>query len=192
MDNRGSTSSPGWEGEGDVALREEQQDAAGNCTKSKPIGPTVTEAADGIQRPGGQQGKHFINIKLLRWGGCQRQIYSCCCWLTQRCQNAPPGRAACGRWPGCMLSSGGMRAPLQSTPGKQYINTHKQIYWNKYIDLCCMLQRWQDDLLNQGAIFDKYVSYTTLCASWVTRLDPKFSTCFVAVPHIVILFIHVL
>lgn len=48
----GSTSGPGWDCEGDVTLREEQQDAAGHGTKCKPIGPTVTEAAYSIQRPG--------------------------------------------------------------------------------------------------------------------------------------------
>ena len=50
----GSTSGPGWEVEGDVTFREEQQDAGGHGTERKPIGPTITEAAYSVQRPGAQ------------------------------------------------------------------------------------------------------------------------------------------
>ena len=43
-----STSGPGWDWEGDVTFREEQQDAGGHGTERKPIGPPITQTAYGV------------------------------------------------------------------------------------------------------------------------------------------------
>lgn len=47
------TCSPGGDAEGDVGLGEEQQDGGGHGAEGEAIRPAVTEAADGVQRPGG-------------------------------------------------------------------------------------------------------------------------------------------
>lgn len=48
LGGRQRTSGPGWDSEGDVTLREEQQDATRHGTERKAIGPTITEAAYSI------------------------------------------------------------------------------------------------------------------------------------------------
>lgn len=37
----------------DISVREEQQDGGGHSAIGEAIRPAVTEAADGVQRPGG-------------------------------------------------------------------------------------------------------------------------------------------
>lgn len=45
------TSGPGWDPEGEVGLREEQQDGGGYGAKGKAVRPSITQAAHRIQRP---------------------------------------------------------------------------------------------------------------------------------------------
>lgn len=118
--NSTSTSGPGWDCEGDVVLREEQQDGGGHGTKCKSVGPTVTEAAYRIQRPG-RQWWHSAKktFKGTKW--CFMAHFSSYCtefeWrgyslLTPQWQSVPSGRAVCYQCPVAWLFSGGMRAPL--------------------------------------------------------------------------------
>lgn len=59
------TSGPGGDAEGDVALREEQQDGGGHGAEGEAIRPAVTEAADGVQRPGGGEVKKHKGAPLV-------------------------------------------------------------------------------------------------------------------------------
>lgn len=45
---RGRTSGPGWNREGEVRLREEQQDAGGHGAKGEAIRPAIAQAAHGV------------------------------------------------------------------------------------------------------------------------------------------------
>lgn len=90
--NRSSTSGPRRDTEGDVIFREEQQDGGGHGTKCKPIGPTITEAAYSIQRPGINTFKAISLMWLLkvnRWifkKSRNRRYASqnCCCTELER------------------------------------------------------------------------------------------------------------
>lgn len=62
-----STSGPRRDGEEDVTFREEQQDAGGHGAKCKPVGPTVTEGADTIQRPGTQSHQKHKHGSFISW-----------------------------------------------------------------------------------------------------------------------------
>lgn len=65
LDNNSSnTSGPGRDSEGNVTFREEQQNGGGHGTKCKPIGPTITEAAHGVHRPGTQQRQNNKRIVM--------------------------------------------------------------------------------------------------------------------------------